>query len=573
MKAKTTKGGVVTATVSGIFDENLSNRQDGSSGSNALPSTSLDESIVSNSSYLLGDTSSSELQQRYLQEKRNSQYELDEFAMIERDLDNIAVTPLLSSMDGGFPVMLQSSTNQTSRSGKDGTQSSGTHTMRATMTSSYGAGRGSDMDDVLSSESDRCIDKSRRGERHNGDSIPVAPSASAYTSLNRPPAPVYSLEDDLESYPPPKDFYAASRAASTPSKAHALQRLHQKIRGGGGGLRASGDSSATGLSVGGSNGSGPQATSRNTYASATSDREDKGSERSGYGRPRVWSEGSGGAWGQGSDGDAVEVEYRDPPIESYDEDGHRGRRKDRSRGGYIPSDDDYDEDGDDDNMYLERNADEASLGGGALKAITELYAIPPGEEEEESEGELGRHLHRPNRPDRDRDYVGGSRRGSWGRDEGSGSESEEEVVDDSKTWRSEKSEGENPPNASYSNGSGGTREQHRYSYSRGSQNEVGAIGGDGADAEWSIRKSGGSLSGRSVGSSRPALRPSSAGTIRSRQSAGSVGQRGHVPTGGRRSNSQDKEQIHPDTASAAAVTGSSLSKKAKELEDEIETYR
>jgi hypothetical protein len=79
-----------------------------------LSSTNIDEeavsgletSLISNSD-LLSETTNSDIHKKYLEDQRLAQLELAEFEMIERDLDNIAVTPLLMSTDN-FPKSLPS---------------------------------------------------------------------------------------------------------------------------------------------------------------------------------------------------------------------------------------------------------------------------------------------------------------------------------------------------------------------------------------------------------------------------------------------------------------------------------
>lgn len=65
----------------------------------------LESSLISNSD-LLGDTTNSDIYSKWLEEQRIAKLELDEFEMIERDVDNMAVTPLLMSVDGkiGIPT-------------------------------------------------------------------------------------------------------------------------------------------------------------------------------------------------------------------------------------------------------------------------------------------------------------------------------------------------------------------------------------------------------------------------------------------------------------------------------------
>jgi hypothetical protein len=62
----------------------------------------LETSLISNSD-LLSETTNSDIHKKYLEDKRLSQIELAEFEMIERDLDNIAVSPLLMSTEVKFP--------------------------------------------------------------------------------------------------------------------------------------------------------------------------------------------------------------------------------------------------------------------------------------------------------------------------------------------------------------------------------------------------------------------------------------------------------------------------------------
>jgi hypothetical protein len=579
MKAKTVRGGVVTAATSDVDDwkASQSSYHDSPSRTNALPSTSLDESTVSNSSYLLGDTSSSELQQRYLQEKRNSQLELDEFVMIERDLENIAVTPILSSIDG-FPLTSQSgaststsgqtyggSANGTSRGVRESSVSSGTSTMRAAMASTGGT-RGADWN------GSNTFTGSRRTDGQGKDWSDGVPT---HTSSADRAIPVYSLADDLDNYSPRNDFTAAARAASSPGKAQALQSLHRKIKSSGGpGLRTSGDSATSGWSAG-SRGSRALASSRHPPPASVGDGDDNnydrarrgGSDHRGGRGVDGWSGGSeeeeedGGA---GGGGDVMDDAYRD----SFEE-GEEGEEEEEEGGehkrGYVGREYALSDDGDDGGGG--GSDEERSWGKGVLMATTELHAIPPQEQEEE-EGDGPGHVALGRQ---ETEVVYGSSRGrgdSWGSVDRE--EEGEEVVDDSKTWSSER--GDDRGGRDYSvgrstGGGGGSREQHRYSYSRGSQNEVGAIGGGGADSEWSIRKSGSAIASRPAVGARPAVRPSSAGATRSSRSGGAVGSKGRASTGSR-SSSREKE-----SGDGSAMLGSSLSKKAKELEEEIETYR
>jgi hypothetical protein len=62
----------------------------------------LETSLISNSD-LLSETTNSEIHKKYLEDQRLAQIELAEFEMIERDLDNIAVSPLLMSTEVKFP--------------------------------------------------------------------------------------------------------------------------------------------------------------------------------------------------------------------------------------------------------------------------------------------------------------------------------------------------------------------------------------------------------------------------------------------------------------------------------------
>jgi hypothetical protein len=72
------------------------------------PVSGLETSLISNSD-LLSETTNSEIHKKYLEEQRLTQLELAEFEMIERDLDNIAVTPLLMSTEiKNFPKPLPS---------------------------------------------------------------------------------------------------------------------------------------------------------------------------------------------------------------------------------------------------------------------------------------------------------------------------------------------------------------------------------------------------------------------------------------------------------------------------------
>lgn len=68
---------------------------------NEESSSILETSLISNSD-LLGDTTNSDIYDKWLEEQRIAKLELDEFEMIERDVDNMAVTPLLMSVDGNI---------------------------------------------------------------------------------------------------------------------------------------------------------------------------------------------------------------------------------------------------------------------------------------------------------------------------------------------------------------------------------------------------------------------------------------------------------------------------------------
>ena len=59
------------------------------------PLDPLDTSIMSTSTLCFGDTSTIDLQQRWAQEQQRTKVELDEFAKMEQELDSIQVTPLL----------------------------------------------------------------------------------------------------------------------------------------------------------------------------------------------------------------------------------------------------------------------------------------------------------------------------------------------------------------------------------------------------------------------------------------------------------------------------------------------
>lgn len=78
----------------------------------------LETSMISNSD-LLSETTNSEIHKKYLEDQRMAQIELAEFEMIERDLDNIAVSPLLMSTEVKFPARSQHDPHQNTDIGSD----------------------------------------------------------------------------------------------------------------------------------------------------------------------------------------------------------------------------------------------------------------------------------------------------------------------------------------------------------------------------------------------------------------------------------------------------------------------
>jgi len=108
-------------------------------------------------------------------------------------------------------------------------------------------------------------------------------------------------------------------------------------------------------------------------------------------------------------------------------------------------------------------------------------------------------------------------------------------------------------------------EAGRYNYTTQSQHSVGAIGGDrGAEDPWSVRKSVGSV--RRAASAGRAVRPASAGAVSSRRK--SFGKSGEV---------KGRDRVGNGNSSLPEASGQSVSedlkRKAKELEDEINTYK
>ena len=78
----------------------------------------LETSMLSNSD-LLSETTNSEIHKKYLEDQRMAQIELAEFEMIERDLDNIAVSPLLMSTEVKFPLRSHQDPHQNTDIGSD----------------------------------------------------------------------------------------------------------------------------------------------------------------------------------------------------------------------------------------------------------------------------------------------------------------------------------------------------------------------------------------------------------------------------------------------------------------------
>ena len=535
-------------------------------------SIDMNESVVSSTSYLLGDTSSSELQQRYLKEKKQHELETDEFEMIERDLDNIAITPLLSSVDGGFPVTRPPPQHQQQASRDTATTTTSPSHDTQTHTTMRSSGRyrtdSSDRERPLPSSRPYEEDSDQEGKEASGrwgrgeihrpsnsrHNLSGDLSNDERVSTGAASRPVYSLEDDLRDYSS-RDEVPPAPATIMTLKRQGLEILHRKIRGGEaavsreggrGGLRASGESATSAWSdvsgrgrERGRGGLDLKGGEDGCDSVVGGDRDRFGEDFSlkgarehdhDYGeedtRDDSGGEGVYDTYGKDSydaHDDYSGKGYDDRPgdgkvSDSYSENRHAAGRNGIAAGRKRADSGGEDRCGDksDSDDYLDDYNDDS-------------FDDDNGVDDETREGELMsttallavQAIGSPLGLDRqDTELAYGERT--------SGAESQDDEVDDSRTW--ERGRGSH----AHTDGSAAHRQEstvistsrtqqqqvstsQRYHYSRNSQHAVGAIGGDSEEAgdPWALHRTG---DGRAVGRRKqadktPAVRPLSAGDV------------------------------------------------------------